>query len=87
MFDHNDFCHWFIPRDEVIQSFVICDADGIVTDFVSFYTLHITVMNHSKHSTIKAAYSYYNVATTVALEALMLDVLILAKQVIEMYND
>ena len=38
-----------------------------------------TVVNHPVHKTLNAAYSYYNVATSVPTEALMNDALILAK--------
>jgi len=47
---------------------------------VSFYTLPSTVVNNPVHKTIKAAYSYYNVATTMTLQDLMHDGLILAKK-------
>merc|ERR1711865_1280873 len=80
VFDHDEFRHWLFPREGVIQSFVVCNADGVVTDFLSFYALPSTIMNHPEHTSLNAAYPYYNVATTVSWEALMMDVLILAKQ-------
>lgn len=36
-----------------------------VTDMCSFYHLPSTVIGHAKHRTLNAAYSFYNVATTV----------------------
>jgi len=80
VFDHDEFRHWLFPREGVIQSFVVCDGDGAVTDLLSFYTLPSTIMNHPEYNTLKAAYSYYNVATTVDWDVLMGDALILAKQ-------
>ena len=56
------------------------DTPGKLTDFVSFYTLPSTVMNHPTHNTIKAAYSFYNVSTVTAWPDLMGDALILAKK-------
>merc|ERR1712115_680128 len=53
---------------------------GRVTDLVSFYELPSTIMNHPKYNGMRAAYSYYNVAGSVAWEKLMYDALILAKQ-------
>lgn len=55
--------------------------DGKVTDFLSFYTLPSTIMNHPVHHSLKAAYSFYNVHTVTPLLDLMQDALILAKSV------
>ncbi|KAK7901931.1 hypothetical protein WMY93_018700 [Mugilogobius chulae] len=55
------------------------ENDGKVTDFLSFYTLPSTIMNHPVHRSLKAAYSFYNVHTTTPLLDLMSDALILAK--------
>lgn len=54
---------------------------GKVTDFLSFYTLPSTIMNHPVHHSLKAAYSFYNVHTVTPLLDLMQDALILAKSV------
>ena len=56
-------------------------APGEVTDFLSFYTLPSTIMNHPTHKSLKAAYSFYNVHTKTPLIDLMGDALILAKSV------
>ena len=40
-----------------------------VTDMCSFYHLPSTVIGHAKHRTLNAAYSFYNVATTVRKDA------------------
>ena len=52
-----------------------------VTDLCSFYHLPSTVIGHEKHSTLKAAYSFYNVATSMPLQDLMRDALVCAKRV------
>jgi glycylpeptide N-tetradecanoyltransferase len=54
-------------------------VDGVVTDFCSFYHLPSTIIGNEKHNRLCAAYSYYNVATTVPLEHLIRDALILAR--------
>ncbi|XP_069770418.1 glycylpeptide N-tetradecanoyltransferase 2 isoform X6 [Narcine bancroftii] len=54
-------------------------SDGVLTDFVSFYTLPSTVMHHPVHKNLKAAYSFYNVHTETPLSDLMNDALIIAK--------
>lgn len=83
-FTREEIAHWLLPRDGVINSFVM-EKDGKVTDFVSFYHLPSTVLQHN--DTLRAAYSFYNVATTVDLETLMRDALILAKsQGSDVYN-
>jgi hypothetical protein len=57
------------------------NANGEVTDFLSFYTLPSTIMNHPTHKSLKAAYSFYNVHTQTPLLDLMSDALVLAKMV------
>jgi len=81
IFTEADVLHWFIPQENIIESFVVEDPDhpGTLTDFVSFYTLPSTVMNHPQHNSIKAAYSFYNVSTATAWPELMGDALVLAK--------
>jgi glycylpeptide N-tetradecanoyltransferase len=53
----------------------------MVTDFASFYTLPSSVMHHPTYKSIKAAYAFYSVATSVPLDELMHDVLIIANKV------
>lgn len=50
-----------------------------MTDLCSFYHLPSSIIGHPKHSKLNAVYSFYNVATTITLEDLMKDSLILAK--------
>lgn len=77
LFTPEEIRHWLLPRDKVINSYVLSDGDGVVTDFCSFYHLPSSILNHN--DTLYAAYSFYNVATTVPLTHLMKDALILAK--------
>jgi len=79
-FTLDEFKHCFVTRPGVVYSYVVADASGKVTDLVSFYELPSTIMNHPKYNGMRAAYSYYNVAKTVAWDKLMYDALILAKQ-------
>uniref|UniRef100_A0A8C5P265 Glycylpeptide N-tetradecanoyltransferase n=1 Tax=Jaculus jaculus TaxID=51337 RepID=A0A8C5P265_JACJA len=71
--------HWFYPQENIIDTFVVESANGEVTDFLSFYTLPSTIMNHPTHKSLKAAYSFYNVHTQTPLLDLMSDALVLAK--------
>ena len=71
--------HWFLPQDDVINSYVV-ERDGKVLAFTSFYTLPSTVISHPTHSSIKAAYSFYNYATKpITMVELIRDALIMAK--------
>lgn len=55
-------------------------ASGNVTDFCSFYHLPSTIIGHEKYNSLNAAYSYYNVPTTVSMVDLFSDLLVMAKQ-------
>lgn len=81
MFTEEDFRHWFMPQNGIVDSFVVVAPDtNEITDFVSYYTLPSTVMHHPVHKTLKAAYSFYNVSTKTPWVDLMNDALISAKQ-------
>ncbi|XP_019388206.1 PREDICTED: glycylpeptide N-tetradecanoyltransferase 2 isoform X3 [Crocodylus porosus] len=77
--DEEEVAHWFLPRDHIIDTFVVENPNGILTDFLSFYTLPSTVMHHPVHKSLKAAYSFYNIHTETPLLDLMNDALIIAK--------
>ena len=55
IFTTADVLHWFIPQKGIIESYVVEDpsSPGKLTDFISFYTLPSTVMNHPQHNSIK----------------------------------
>mmetsp|Transcript_14771 Transcript_14771/g.22946 ORF Transcript_14771/g.22946 Transcript_14771/m.22946 type:complete len:430 (-) Transcript_14771:2557-3846(-) len=78
-FTEEEFAHWILPRKGVVSSFVVSNESGEVTDMGSFYHLPSTVMRHPVHNTLNAAYSFYNVATSVTMKELMNDMLTLAK--------
>jgi len=82
VYSDQDVQHWFLPQENIIEAYVVekPGSPGTITDFVSFYTLPSTVMNHPTHSSIKAAYSFYNVSTATPWVDLMGDALVLAKR-------
>jgi len=80
LFNSEEFEHWFSPVKGVVDAYVVCDPHtNAVTDLISFYALPSSILKSDKHKTLRAAYSWYNVATTVPLIQLINDVLILAK--------
>jgi len=79
-FDKDEIAHWILPREGVVYSFVRENPNGEVTDVCSFYSLPSSILGNEKYNLLKAAYSYWNVATTVPLHELMYDALIFAKQ-------
>jgi len=86
-FSKEDVAHWLLPRTSVINTYVLVDEDdkSKVTDMVSFYHLPSTILGLKE--TLYAAYSYYNVATSMSLTELMKDALILANATgIDVFN-
>jgi glycylpeptide N-tetradecanoyltransferase len=80
-FNDDDVLHWICPHEGIVEAFVVEDPESKkITDFCSFYHLPSTVLGHATHKEVKAAYSYYNVATKTPIDVLMQDALICAKQ-------
>ena len=50
-------------RSSIIDTFAVENVNSEVTDFLNFYTLLFTIMNHPPHKSLKSAYSFYNVHT------------------------
>ncbi|KAK8914302.1 Glycylpeptide N-tetradecanoyltransferase 1 [Platanthera zijinensis] len=79
--DEKDVAHWLLPRENVVDSFLVKSPETHeITDFCSFYTLPSLILNNANYTNLKAAYSFYNVATKTPLLQLMNDALIVAKQ-------
>lgn len=80
-FNENDVEHWLLPKENVVDSYLVESPETHeITDFCSFYTLPSSILGNQNYSTLKAAYSYYNVTTRTPLLQLMNDALIVAKQ-------
>uniref|UniRef100_A0A8C5P2X4 Glycylpeptide N-tetradecanoyltransferase n=1 Tax=Jaculus jaculus TaxID=51337 RepID=A0A8C5P2X4_JACJA len=79
LMDEEEAAHWFLPREHIIDTFVVESSSGKLTDFLSFYALPSTIMHHPAHKSLKAAYSFYNIHTETALLDLINDALIIAK--------
>lgn len=79
IFSEEEFRHWFLPKLGIVECFIVENSEGKITDLVSYYALPSTVMHHPVHRQIKAAYSFYNIATATPLNDLMFDGLVSAK--------
>ncbi|CAM8887178.1 unnamed protein product [Rhodiola kirilowii] len=80
-FDDDDVEHWLLPTENVVESYLVESPETHeVTDFCSFYSLPSSILGNQNYSTLKAAYSYYNVSTKTPFLQLMNDALIVAKQ-------
>ncbi|KAK4787574.1 hypothetical protein SAY86_011407 [Trapa natans] len=80
-FDEADVEHWLLPTENVIESYLVESPEShAITDFCSFYILPSSILGNQNYSTLKAAYSYYNVATKTPLLQLINDALIVAKK-------
>lgn len=71
--------HWFLPRDDVIYTYIVENEDKKVTDLMSFYSLPSTIIGNDKHKELRAAFSYYNIANSVDILDLVQDALICAR--------
>jgi glycylpeptide N-tetradecanoyltransferase len=84
VYSEAEFAHWFLPRAGVIESYVVANEDlpagKQVTDFLSFFHLPSSVINHDRYKTMNAAYSYYNVPGAHSFASIMQESLILAKR-------
>ncbi|XP_074602802.1 glycylpeptide N-tetradecanoyltransferase 2-like isoform X2 [Brevipalpus obovatus] len=78
-FEIEEISHWFIPRQGVVDSYVV-ERNNEIVAFTSFYTLPSSVMHHPTIRTIRAAYSFYNVPSEeVKIVDLLQDTLIVSK--------
>ncbi|KAK9530384.1 hypothetical protein VZT92_011889 [Zoarces viviparus] len=71
--------HWLLPRENVIDTYVVEGDAGTLTDVVSFYGVSSRVLNHPVHTGLRAAHLLYVAGTTADPVDLMEDALVLAK--------
>ena len=85
--NEDEVAHWLLPREQVVNTYVLRGGDGAVTDFFSFYYLPSSVIGNPKHDHLSAVYAYYNVATSMSLTDLMRDALVMAaKNGVDVFN-
>ena len=83
VYNQEEVRHFFTPKEDVMYSWVKRGKDEsgktIVTDVISFFNLPSTCLKKKKNTQLKAAYSYFTIATSVPKNQLWKDTLILAK--------
>ena len=79
-YSKEEVAHWFLPRKNVVYSYVRINKEGQVTDLISFYCLPSSVLQNPNYKKLMAAYSFFNINTTCSLKELMECALIFAKQ-------
>lgn len=89
-FSKEELNHWILNRDttspdKVVWAYVV-EANGKITDFISFYELSSTVINHEKHKDIRVAYLFYY-ATESAFEGDGKDQSVLSKRLNDLVHD
>lgn len=52
-FTQEDVKHWFIPRPNVVYTYVVEDDKKNITDLISFYCLPSSVLQHEKHKQLR----------------------------------
>jgi len=80
LFSLEEFEHWFTPQKDVIETYVLVSETNEVTDIISFFSLPSSILKSPNYDNLFAAYSWYNVATTLDITELMQDSLIIAKK-------
>ncbi|XP_035469596.2 glycylpeptide N-tetradecanoyltransferase 2 isoform X1 [Scophthalmus maximus] len=71
--------HWLLPREGVIDTYVVEGDGGALTDVVSFYSVSSRVLNHPVHADLRAAHLLHMASSATDLADLMEDTVVLAK--------
>lgn len=88
VFTKEDVKHWFVPRENVVYTFVVEEEEtGKITDVTSYYCVYATVLNNEKHKQFGIAFSFYHAACSMPLKVLIRQAMITAKQNgLDVYN-
>lgn len=84
VFTKEELSHWLLGSS-VIKAYVV-ETEGKITDFVSYYLLPFSVLNHATHLDLGIAYLFYYASDSAPesykarLNALITDALITAKK-------
>ena len=63
LYSNEEVKHFFLPRDNVIYTYVVEDPETKeITDMFSYYSLPSTILKNPDYETLHASFQYYNVA-------------------------
>lgn len=74
-----EIAHLFLPRNNVIYSFVLEDKNKKITDFFSFYCLLRPILKNDKYKKLNCAYGLAHVNTSLTITELIQSAIICAK--------
>ncbi|UJR18703.1 hypothetical protein I4U23_005610 [Adineta vaga] len=77
-FSLNEFEYLCKNRPNIISAFVVESDQGEITDFISYYHLPSTIMNHPQYKVLNSCYMYYYAASRTPLTNLVNDCLVQA---------
>ena len=69
-----------LPRENVLYSYVVEDEDKQITDFISFYSLPSSILEHPDYETLHCAYLYYYFTGKYDITELQRNVLVIANK-------
>ncbi|CAF1096007.1 unnamed protein product [Adineta steineri] len=78
VFSLDEFEYLCKNRSSIVSAFVVENDQGEITDFISYYHLPSTIINHPEYKTLNACYMYYYAASRTPLTDLVNDCLIQA---------
>ncbi|CAF1221618.1 unnamed protein product [Adineta steineri] len=78
VFSLDEFEYLCKNRSSIVSAFVVESDQGEITDFISYYHLPSTIINHPEYKTLNACYMYYYAASRTPLTDLVNDCLIQA---------
>ncbi|KAK8798728.1 hypothetical protein WA158_007812 [Blastocystis sp. Blastoise] len=80
IFTEEEAKHFLLPREGVLDSYVIEDAtSGVITSFFSFFNIQSSIQHNDKYKEFIASYSYYYFSDNIPVTDLFADALVLAK--------
>jgi glycylpeptide N-tetradecanoyltransferase len=80
IYTEEEIAHYMLPRESVLYSYVVEDEDKQITDFISFYSLPSSILEHPDYETLHCAYLYYYFTGKYDITELQRNVLVIANK-------
>ncbi|CAF1510526.1 unnamed protein product [Rotaria sordida] len=78
VFSLDEFEYLCKSRPTIVSAFVVENDQGEITDFISYYHLPSTILNHPQYKILNSCYMYYYAASRTPLTDLVNDCLVQA---------